>query len=84
MQKQFWAQIMMQLAELRYRATLSPEEVRIRRANQAKMVLSDEEIGDLSAEDLRKKLGDLGYEAGPVTPATRKVLETKLNKLQAQ
>ena len=75
---------MMQLVELRYRATLSPEEVRIRRANQGKMVLSDEEIGDLSAEDLRKKLGDLGYEAGPVTSATRKVLENKLKKLQAQ
>ena len=72
------------LEELRYRATLSPAEVRIRRANQAKMVLSDDEIKALSDEDLRKKLGDLGYEAGPVTPDTRKVLETKLKKLQAQ
>jgi hypothetical protein len=73
-----------ELEELHYRGTLSPEQLRIRRDNQRGKVLSDEEIKALSDDDLRKKLGDLGYEAGPCTPAVRPLLENKLKKLQKQ
>lgn len=77
-----------ELEELSYRETLSPEQLSIRRANQRAnqrgRVLSDDEIKGLSDQDLRKKLGELGYKAGPCTPAVRPLLENKLKKLQAQ
>lgn len=73
-----------ELEELSYRETLSPEQLSIRRANQRGRVLSDDEIKALSDQDLRKKLGELGYKAGPCTPTVRSLLENKLKKLQAQ
>lgn len=73
-----------ELEELHYRATLSPEQLSIRRANQRGKVLSDEEIKALSDQDLRNKLVQLKQKVGPVTSATRKVLEKQLKKLQVQ
>jgi hypothetical protein len=70
-----------ELEELRYRATLSPEQLSIRRANQ-RGIEREREIKSLSDEDLSKKLGEFGYKTGPVTPATRPILEFGLKKKQ--
>ncbi len=70
-----------ELEELHYRGTLSPEQLSIRRANQ-RGIEREREIKSLSDEDLIKKLGEFGYKTGPVTPATRPILEFGLKKKQ--
>jgi len=72
-----------ELREIRYRATLPAEESDIRRRNQNHLrKLNDDEITQLTCEQLRSRLQQLGYSPGPCTPAVRPLLEKKLKQLQ--
>ena len=79
-----------ELREIRYRATLPAEESDIRRRNQNPArrnqnhlrKLNDGEITQLTCEQLRSRLQQLGYSPGPCTPAVRPLLEKKLKQLQ--